>query len=147
MEPKPELPKPEVRKRGVVAVVVDGERLLMIQRSLTVLAPGKYCFPGGTIEPGESHAAALQRELMEELSLKARPVGELWRCVTDWGTELAWWLAECESLESLSPEPAEVAWCGWMTIEEILAHPELLPSNRKFFEAYFAGDFCLPIRG
>lgn len=134
-------------KQGVVAVLVAGDRLLMIQRSLTVRAPGMFCFPGGTIEPGESQFQALQRELVEELGLHIEPKHQLWNCVTDWGTELAWWLVESGPRPAPIPNPAEVAWCGWMTIGEILAEPNLLTSNRRFFERYFCGDFSLPISG
>ncbi len=35
-------------------------------------------FPGGKVEPGENHAQALQRELMEELGLAAT-IGPLYR--------------------------------------------------------------------
>ncbi len=134
-------------KRGVVAVIVSGAELLMIQRSLTVRAPGKYCFPGGTIEAGEKETDALRRELLEELHLPVDPVEELWQCVTSWGTELTWWLAEAPCHDPIQANPLEVAWWGWMPIEQILAHPELLPSNRDFFRAYFSGGFSLPIRG
>ncbi len=133
-------------KRGVVGVLVSADRLLMIQRSQLVRAPGKFCFPGGTIEEGESQSTALRRELMEELSLSANPLHELWTCVTEWGTQLSWWLVDCPAANiDACPNPAEVSWCGWMTIEEILSQPELLSSNRHFLAAYLSGVFSLPI--
>lgn len=133
--------------RGVVGVAAVDNRLLVIRRSQTVRAPGKYCFPGGTIEPGEAEPAALVRELREELGLAVYPVRELWQCTTAWGTWLSWWLMEPETGVVLQPNEAEVDWAGWMTIDEILALEELLPSNREFFEAYFSGVFGLPISG
>ncbi len=131
--------------RGVVGVLARENRLLVIRRSLTVRAPGQYCFPGGTIETGETEPAALVRELNEELALDVRPVRELWQCTTAWGTWLSWWLIEVKEHRPLIPNPAEVDWAGWLTIDEILALEELLPSNRGFFEAYFSGAFGLPI--
>jgi len=50
----------------VVAVILRGERFLVICRSQQVRAPGMYCFPGGGIEPGETEEQALRRELLEE---------------------------------------------------------------------------------
>jgi 8-oxo-dGTP diphosphatase len=131
--------------RGVVGVLARENRLLVIRRSLTVRAPGQYCFPGGTIETGETEPVALVRELHEELALVVQPVRELWQCTTAWGTWLSWWLMEADAAHDLAPNRAEVDWAGWLTIDEILALEELLPSNRGFFEAYFSGAFGLPI--
>ena len=53
-------------RRGVVGVVVEGGRLLVIERSQTVEAPGMFCFPGGGIEPGEAEQAMrLSDELLQ----------------------------------------------------------------------------------
>jgi hypothetical protein len=65
--------------------------------------------------------------------------------VTEWGTELSWWLVDCPADSTARPNPAEVAWCGWMTISQILEQKNLLTSNRHFLQAYFSGDFSLPI--
>jgi 8-oxo-dGTP diphosphatase len=50
------------------AVVVDG-RLLAAQRAEPADMRGRWELPGGSVEPGESEAAALVRELHEELAL------------------------------------------------------------------------------
>ncbi len=48
-------PKPFVKgKRGVVGVMIRGEKLLTIRRSQWVTATGKLCLTGGTIEAGET---------------------------------------------------------------------------------------------
>ena len=59
--------------RGVVAVVLRGDRFLVIRRSQVVRAPGMHCFPGGSIEAGESESDAVRREMLEELALAAEP--------------------------------------------------------------------------
>jgi len=57
----------------VGAVVTDGEgRLLMIKRGHEPGA-GLWSIPGGRIEPGETDAEALVRELLEETSLVVEP--------------------------------------------------------------------------
>jgi 8-oxo-dGTP diphosphatase len=48
----------------------DGQ-ILACQRRLTDRFPGRWEFPGGKLEPGESPAAALRRELEEELGIVA----------------------------------------------------------------------------
>ena len=80
-------------RRGVVVVVLRDERFLVIRRSQHVRAPGTHCFPGGHIEPGESESDAARRELLEELAVETTPLRLLWRSITPWNVELAWWLA------------------------------------------------------
>jgi ADP-ribose pyrophosphatase YjhB (NUDIX family) len=60
----------------VGAVVTDGQgRLLMIKRGREPGA-GLWSIPGGRIEPGETDAEALVREMLEETSLTVQ-VGRL----------------------------------------------------------------------
>ena len=60
----------------VGAVVTDGQgRLLMIKRGREPGA-GLWSIPGGRIEPGETDAEALVREMLEETSLAVQ-VGRL----------------------------------------------------------------------
>ena len=92
-------------RRGVVAVIVDQGRLLVIRRSRHVVAPGAYCFPGGAIESGESETAALIREIQEELGVCVRPLRPLWQSITPWNVHLTWWLAAVEDAQE-APEPA-----------------------------------------
>src|SRR5262245_10114107 len=87
----------EPLRRGLVAVVIRNERFLVIRRSQHVRAPGMFCFPGGAIEPGEGEAAAVSRELHEELGLSSLPQRLLWRSTTPWNVALAWWLAEIDA--------------------------------------------------
>jgi len=64
--------------RQVVGAIIrtpDGETLIG-QRREDQWQPGKWCFPGGKVEFGESHRDAVKRELKEELDLDV-DVGEL----------------------------------------------------------------------
>lgn len=60
----------------VAAVVERGGRILVSQRGPGVGHPGRWEFPGGKREAGESDVAALARELREELGVEVR-VGPL----------------------------------------------------------------------
>jgi 8-oxo-dGTP diphosphatase len=60
----------------VAAVVEDAHRFLVTRRPPGVHLAGMWEFPGGKIDPAESHGAALRRELREELGVDAE-VGEL----------------------------------------------------------------------
>src|SRR6267142_5697957 len=123
-------------RRGVVAVVMRGEQFLVIRRSQHVRAPGMHCFPGGAIEPGESEAEAVRREMLEELSLNGTARRLLWRSVTPWSVELAWWLVEIDSAAEPVANPLEVESFDWLTAAEIRLLPQLLASNVEFLDAW-----------
>jgi 8-oxo-dGTP diphosphatase len=128
---------------GVVAVVVRGDKFLVIRRSKHVRSPGKFCFPGGSIEAGETEEAAVVREFAEELGAAAVLVARLWSSLTITNVRLAWWEVSFSEEQSLTPDPLEVESVHWLTREEALALPELLPSNRDFYDAWQRGDFVL----
>ena len=61
----------------VAAVIKDEEgKILITQRNLQKSQGGLWEFPGGKIEPGESHKDALRREIREELATEIE-VGSL----------------------------------------------------------------------
>jgi len=62
--------------RCVGAVIHDHDGRLLLVRRATDPGRGRWSLPGGRVEPGESDATALRRELVEEVGLAAR-VGEL----------------------------------------------------------------------
>jgi len=59
----------------VAAVIEDDHRFLVTRRPSGVHLAGMWEFPGGKIDPDETHGAALARELREELDLEVE-VGE-----------------------------------------------------------------------
>lgn len=130
-------------RRGVVGVAVCDGRFLVIRRSRFVEAPGAYCFPGGAIEPGETEEMALKREFQEELSAQVWPVRPLWRSLTSWEVELAWWLVELRADAVLTNLAREVESFHWLMPEEMRELPQLLESNRHFLDAGSAGEFAI----
>jgi 8-oxo-dGTP diphosphatase len=132
-----------IRLRGAVAVVVRDRRFLVIRRSAQVVAPGALCFPGGGMDECESDAEALVREFREELNADILPLRRLWRSVTPWQVELHWWLAHLEEGAQLQANPAEVESIYWLTADEMLAHEQLLESNRQFLAAVASGEIGL----
>lgn len=127
------------RPRGVVAVVTERGRFLVIRRSSRVVAPGAYCFPGGAIESGESEEEALVREIREELGTTFHPLCRVWESITPWGIPLAWWQGSFEPGVPLVPNPNEVASAHWHTLEEMARLPGLLESNLAFLDALASG--------
>jgi mutator protein MutT len=111
---------------GILGIIQREGRLLMIQRSATVRVPHAWCFPGGTIEEGETHADALVREIMEEVNLEVRPGRHLMTQTKHEGRLVLYcWSAEIISGEPVA-NPLEVASIEWMTPAEIRAKAGML---------------------
>lgn len=54
----------------VAAVIESNGRYLIARRSAEKSLGGKWEFPGGKVEPGETHAQALEREMREEFGVR-----------------------------------------------------------------------------
>jgi 8-oxo-dGTP pyrophosphatase MutT (NUDIX family) len=128
--------QPDGHLHGVVVACqrADG-RWLMIRRSSHVPAPLQVCFPGGALDEGEDQETTLVREMQEELGAIVEPIRCVWhyrwddRPLTLWG-----WLAELKS-PMLLPNPDEVHEILWLSEEEALCHPDVLPNTDAFLAA------------
>jgi 8-oxo-dGTP diphosphatase len=63
----------------VAAIIVRDGRVLACQRRRDGKFALKWEFPGGKVQAGESPEAALERELHEELNIRARIGAEIFR--------------------------------------------------------------------
>ena len=61
---------------GVLAVVMRGDRVLVVRRANPPM-PGRWGFPGGVLELGETVAQGAMRELAEETGVEAEAGGPL----------------------------------------------------------------------
>lgn len=57
------------RQRVTAAIIEEGGRVFVARRGPGRHLSGKWEFPGGKVEPGESLEEALKRELAEELGI------------------------------------------------------------------------------
>jgi 8-oxo-dGTP diphosphatase len=69
----------------VAAVIERNQKILIGQRKRNGNHPLKWEFPGGKVEPGEAPKDALERELKEELAIKATIGPELDRYDVQYG--------------------------------------------------------------
>jgi 8-oxo-dGTP diphosphatase len=80
----------------VAAAIFDASgRVLIAERPAGRHMAGRWEFPGGKVAPGEAEAAALARELEEELGIRcvdARPVMRLTHRYPDRDVELSMWV-------------------------------------------------------
>ena len=61
---------------GVLAVVMRGDRVLVVRRANPPMR-GRWGFPGGVLELGETVAQGAMRELIEETGVAAESAGPL----------------------------------------------------------------------
>ncbi len=65
---------PDHPRVGVGAVVLDGDRVLLVRRGRNPAA-GKWSIPGGLVDLGETTAEAARREVLEECGIAVRLLG------------------------------------------------------------------------
>lgn len=130
-------------RHGVVAVIQEESRFLIIRRSQFVRAPNLLCLPGGGIEPGETFEEAMHRELQEELSLSVTIHRHLWTSLTRWGTRLEWMFCSRLPDSTPHPNPEEVAEVLWLKAEELRYRSDLLGSLPDFLDALSNGEIDL----
>ena len=118
---------------AIVAVIINGDKVLLIERASGTLFKGYWAPVSGKVEPGESQEVAVIRESMEEVGLAVRPVRKVWENITTSGTyRLHWWLAEYVSGE-LVLDKREATDARWVTVEEISAF-RIFEGDREFYQ-------------
>ena len=97
------------------AIIERGGRVLVARRSRTKSQGGKWEFPGGKLNDGETPRAALVREIEEELGVSIRVGDPLKASTHDYGSfeiTLLPFLCAIESGEPVASEHEAIAWCS-----------------------------------
>lgn len=119
-------------RQGVsVGVLVDSRGYVLIgQRTATQTHSGFYEFPGGKIEAGEDPAAALERELWEEIGIQAPTVSPLIRFDHDYpNVQVRLFVYRVSSWKG-QPRARLGQTLRWSSVQK-LSRFTLLEANRK----------------
>jgi 8-oxo-dGTP diphosphatase len=117
---------------GVSALVLDQDELLLVRRAKEPGA-GRWAMPGGRVEPGETLAEAVVRELHEETGLEAvcgEYVGLVEIIEEDHHVVVLDFRAHL--LAHAEPCPGDdVSAARWVPLSEVVDHP-LVPGLGEF---------------
>lgn len=119
-----------ILREAVRGIIMDGQKILMVYSPVN----GDYKFPGGGMEPGETHETALLREIREETGTHAeilRPFGKVLEydipAETDFDifkmTSYYYWckIGAETSAQSLDTYEADLGFTPvWITLEEAI---------------------------
>ena len=119
----------------VAGVIFDGSKVLAAQRPEDKACAGSWEFPGGKLEPGESPAAALQRELREELALDVQLHHSMYRLefMPEVGKQIILHFIRAQKQPGSEPQACEGQKFRWLGADE-LGSVAWLPSDKSFVE-------------
>lgn len=121
-------------------ILLKGARVFIAKRKTTGRLPGKWEFPGGKVEPGETPEEGLQRELSEELDIEAIVGNRLGENVHryEFGTvRLLFYRVYWDGGEISSKDHDEYAWAP---LDELTSY-DFAPADRPFVTRLVDGDF------
>ena len=121
--------------RVVAAVICDGDRIFATERGYGEFK-GKWEFPGGKIEAGETPEEALRREIREELAIEMS-VGELIETVEydypSFHLSMDCFRCEYDSGELVLREASAAKWLAKDELDSV----DWLPADRDFVAGIF----------
>jgi 8-oxo-dGTP diphosphatase len=113
----------------VAAVIIVDGRVLAAERSAPPEVAGRWEFPGGKVEPGETDAQALARECLEELGVRVAVGGRVGPDVPLAHGRAVLRVFAVELLNEDMPEALEHTSMRWLAADELDTVP-WLPADK-----------------
>ncbi|MGY2065212.1 NUDIX domain-containing protein [Blastococcus sp. SYSU DS0619] len=116
----------------VGAIVHDGVRRLLLVRRRNEPGRGLWSVPGGRVEHGETVAAAVEREVLEETGLRVRAGAEVGRIRIDGGSvvydvvDVACSLLDADAGPVAGDDAVEVIFADAATLAGLPCTPRLV---------------------
>ena len=109
----------EHKQIGVAVISNSQGKILIDRRKPQGEMGGLWEFPGGKIEPGETIAECIQREIKEELDLEILVGDRLTTITHSYKTfKVTLYVHWCQHLKG-KPKPIECEEIHWVTVEEM----------------------------
>lgn len=123
------MPKEVIR---VVAAVIEREgRYLITQRNAGAVLPLLWEFPGGRVEPSETEAEALHREVQLRIGVDIEVGEKLGDHIHEYAAyDVHMMMFKCTLPEGAKPYPATVNDLRWVTSREFLDY-DFPPADEK----------------
>jgi 8-oxo-dGTP diphosphatase len=125
MSPKRHVKQPRSRRVIVAAVIVVDGRVLACERSAPPEVAGRWEFPGGKVEPGETDEQALARECAEELGVRVEVGDRVGRDVPLAHGRAVLRVFAVTLLDGEVPRALEHASMRWLGVDEFGSVPWL----------------------
>ncbi|MFM7078241.1 MAG: (deoxy)nucleoside triphosphate pyrophosphohydrolase [Bacteroidota bacterium] len=97
------------------AVIFADRNVLAVKRGPTMRMAGKWEFPGGKVEPGESPNVCIVREIKEELSMDItilQQMDPVWHDYDDFTIKLIPFICSSKQTDPLLTEHESYLWVG-----------------------------------
>lgn len=130
-------PTPHIR---VVAAVIERDgRYLITQRRPTAIMPLLWEFPGGKVEPGETDAVALARELADRMAVAVHVGDELFSVVKEYSSYVIDFHVYLCELLSDEVRKLRINDFRWVESDELEEYP-FPAADQETVEALLRGD-------
>lgn len=132
-------------RRVVAGLLWNEGKILVCQRRRWDTFGLLWEFPGGKLEPNETPAEGLRRELREELGVEATIGAEIFRTEHRYTQmkepiELIFFHAKADPTAMKSLAFEQIQWVA----PDSLSKLEFLPADREFVERLSRGEFSAP---